>query len=172
VKTAHRAGVILIVAAALWPAARVAGQRAGSTSLLVNVVPESQLTPSRLSMRFNVSADGSADDLRQISIVTARVRTLPNHPIHLTARMGAVTGPSGAAPQAIVEWSGSSLAAAGGAQGSTCTSGSLAAGASQDLVAEWPTSGSITCRIAFRLANPRDLPPGSYTASLDLAITE
>jgi hypothetical protein len=166
VKIADRAGIILIVVVAMWPAARVVGQRRGSTSLLVNVVPESQLTPPRLSMWFTVSADGSGDDLRQSSIVTARVRALPNHPIHVTARL------TGAPPDAIFEWSGSILTATGGAQGATCTSGSFGAGASQEFVADWPASGTISCRVNFRLANPRALPPGVYSASVELAASE
>jgi hypothetical protein len=166
VKIAHRAGIILIVVVTMWPPAKVVGQRRGSTSLLVNVVPESQLTPPRLSMRFTVSADGSGDDLRQTSIVTARVRALPNHPIHVTARL------TGAPPDAIFEWSGSVLTAAGGAQGATCSSGSFAAGASQELVADWATSGTISCRVTFRLANARALPPGVYSASVDLSASE
>ena len=170
-RTAHRAGVIAIFMAA-WPTAEVVGQRAGSASLAVNVVPESQLTPSRLSMRFTVSSDGRGDDLRQSSIVTARVRALPNHPIKVTARVAGVMGPSGATREAIIAWTGSSVSATGGAQGATCISGSFAAGPSQELVADWPSSGSITCRVEFTLTNPRALVPGLYTASVEFVTPE
>jgi hypothetical protein len=166
----YRALIVLTITTAFWPAARVAGQRAGSTTLLVNVVPEFQVTPTQLSVRFIVSGDGATDILTQTALVAARARALPNRQIHLTASLGDVTGPTGAAPSAIIEWIGLSLGATGGAQSATCTSGSLAAGSLQDLAAVWPSSGSITCRIAFTLANPRNLPPGSYSTVIAVAL--
>ena len=166
----HRAGAILIVIAALWPAAKVVAQRTRSASLVIDIVPEAEVKPSHLSAQFAVSADGRADNLSQSTVVTARVRALPNRQIRLDVRIGAVTGPSGPAPSAIVEWSGARLGATGGAQSATCTSGSFAAGPSQALIADWPSSGTISCRIALTLANPRVLMPGFYNASFDLEL--
>jgi hypothetical protein len=136
----------------------------------LNVVPESQLIPTQFSVRFIVSADGASDSLSQTQIAVARIRALPNRQIHLTARLRDVSGPSGAAPAAVIEWSGSPLNATGGAMSATCTSGSFASAPSQEMVEGWPSSGTLTCRVAFTLANPRALPPGPYTASFDLTL--
>ena len=78
----------------------------------------------------------------------------------------------GPAPSAIVEWSGARLGATGGAQSATCTSGSFGAGPTQALIADWPSSGTITCRIALTLVNPRVLTPGFYNASIDLELRD
>lgn len=167
-KRAHTL-VIVAIAGLLWSPARVAAQRT-ATNLLVQVDPESHLSPSQVWLRFAVSPDGAADFTSQAASLAAWVRALPHARIHLSARIGSVTGPSGAIPAGAIQWRGSVVRATAGAQSATCTNGSFAGGPSQELVAGWERSGTLTCEVTFSLASPRDMPPGSYSATLDLSL--
>jgi hypothetical protein len=161
---------VATVALALFfcPAANVVAQRTGSSSLVVTVAPEAHFIPPQIPLRFTVSADGATDVIRQSANVSAWVRALPGQQIHVTAHLGTVTGPSGTLPSSAIAWTGSVSRATAGGQAATCTSGSFTSGATQDLVAGWRSSGTLTCALTFSLSNPRSLPPGLYTATIDL----
>jgi hypothetical protein len=162
--------IVLAIGIALWPNGSAVGQRAGSTRLVLTVVPEFRLDPSRLLVQFTVSPNGVGDIASQPAAVSAWARSLPGRQIHLTAHVGVVTGPSGPAPDAAIEWKGSALRSTAGGRAATCTSGSFSAGTTQELVAGWQESGILACAIAFRLANPHELAPGTYTAAFDLSL--
>jgi hypothetical protein len=154
----------------LWWSGNAVGQRQGTTTLAVNVVPESQVDPSRVSLRFVVSGDGRDEVISQPTLVTARVRALPGQQIHLTAAVSSVSGPADGAKAARFEWSGTMVRASGEVRTATCTNGAFPDDGPQELVAGWSQSGSLTCGFSFRLANPSDLPPGTYTAVFALAL--
>ncbi|MBZ5624916.1 MAG: hypothetical protein LAQ69_40370 [Acidobacteriia bacterium] len=156
--------------ATLCLAATVAAQRTATTTLVVRVAPEQRLNVSRVSLQFRVSADGAGDVTSQTATVAAWVRALPGQRIRLTATTGSLSGPPGAVPSSAIRWSGSPASATGGGQGASCTSGSFESHGPQDLVAGWTRSGTLSCAVVFSLADPRSLPPGQYTGTVDLAL--
>jgi len=151
-------------------AAAVVAQRIGSTGIAVNVGPEAHLSPLQIPLRFTVSADGAGDLTVQAANISTWVRALPGQQIHLTARIGTVTGPSGPLPASAIAWSGSTVRATAGAQAATCTNGSFASGPTQDLVSGWQRSGTLICAVSFSVVNPRALAPGVYTVAVDLLL--
>jgi hypothetical protein len=166
----QRIWIFITLTLLLWLSGTAVGQRRGATTLSVRVAPESQVEPSQVPVRFVVSADGRDDVAGEPTLVTARVRSVPGRQIHLMAAVGGVTGPSDGAPSARFEWSGSAVQASAGARTASCANGAFADGASQDLVTGWYQSGSLTCSFSFRLANARELLPGTYTAIFALTL--
>lgn len=162
--------VVAAVVFAFWPSARVGAQRSGSTILALHVAPEAHLNPSQVALRLVVSADGSGDIASQTAVIATWVRALPNQRIRLIGHLANLSGPAGAVPISAIRWSGSSLGAASGAQAATCADGSFAGGGTQDLVAGWQRSGTLTCAVTFSLADPRSLPPGAYTGVVDFIL--
>ena len=165
----QRAWIFITLSLLLWLSGNAIGQRQGSTSLTVNVAPESHVDPSRVPVRFVVTDSGEADESLHTAVITARVRSLPGRQVHLTAAISGATAPPGT-QGAQFEWSGSVVRATGAARSASCGSGSFANGGAQELVGGWYESGTLTCSISFRLVNPRDLAPGVYTAVFDLAL--
>jgi DNA-binding response OmpR family regulator len=139
-----------------------------STALTVRVEPEARLSQSQVPIQFLVSSDGTADVVSQSAIVAAWIRAMPGQQIHLTARAGAVTGPSGATGAAEIRWNGSLTSATVGGQSATCTTGLLVSNTWQALVTGWQQSGTLICSLKFELTNPRVLAPGAYAAVVDL----
>jgi hypothetical protein len=88
----------------------------------------------------------------------------------LIGHLANLSGPAGAVPISAIRWSGSSLVAAAGAQAASCAGGSFPSGDTQDLVAGWQRSGTLTCAVTFWLADPRSLPPGAYTGVVDFTL--
>jgi len=165
-----RPNLILAGIAALCLAGGVPAQQRSTTALVVQVVPEARLNLSRIALSFRVSADGMSDVTSTTQTVAAWVRALPGQPIRVTASAGALGGQSGSLPLSALRWSGSVAGATGGGQQAACTDGSFETGATQDLVAAWARSGTLTCTVTFSLADPRTLPPGLYTGWVSLAI--
>jgi hypothetical protein len=165
-----RAILASIVIATFWPVSRVGAQRTGSTTLVLRVSPEAHLNPGQVTLRFMVTADGLGEITSQTEAISAWVRALPGQRIRLIARMAGLSGPSGTVPGEAVRWSGASQRATGGGQSATCSAGSFAGGATQDLVAAWQVSGTLTCAVTFSMGDPRSLPPGVYTGAVDLTL--
>lgn len=168
--TLKRALLASAIIAAFWPAGRAGAQRTGSTTLALRVSPEAHLSPGQVALRFVVTADGLGEITSQTETVAAWVRALPGQRIRLIARMASLAGPSGTVPIGAVRWSGASQRATGGGQAATCSAGSFAGGATQDLVAAWQVSGTLTCAVTFSLGDPHSLPPGAYTGAVDLTL--
>ena len=144
--------LLLPVNLAVW------GQRTATTTLVVQVRPEAYVSPSHVSLAFPVAADGTT---RSITIpVAAWVRALPGQRIRVLGRA------SGDVPDGSLTWSGVRTAATGGGGEAACTGGTLAA--SQDLVSGWGRSGTLTCSVTFALRP--GLPPGNYSASVELSV--
>jgi hypothetical protein len=163
---ANRAILLGTLVLACW--VQVGAQRSGNTTLVVRVSPEAHVVPSQVSLRFRTSADGVGDITSQTQVIAAWVRAIPGQHIRLTARLAAFSGPAGAGSTPTIRWSGTSVHSTGGGQTATCTNGTLPAGAALDLVAGWQRSGTLTCAIAFGLADPQSLPAGTYTGTIDL----
>jgi hypothetical protein len=163
---AKRSILVSALVAACW--VQVGAQRTGNTTLVVRVTPEAHLTPSQVSLRFRTSAGGAGDITSQTEIVAAWVRAAPGQHIRLTASLGQLSDATGAVFSQAVRWTGAPFQATGGGQTATCTSGILQSGSSQDLIAGWQKSGTLTCAIAFGLADPQSLPAGTYTGRVDL----
>jgi len=163
---AKRSILISALVAACW--VQVGAQRSGNTTLVVRVTPEAHLIPSQVSLRFRTSPGGAGDITSQTEIVAAWVRAVPGQHIRLTAHLAELSGPAGPVSSQTVRWRGAPLQATGGGQTATCTNGTLASGSSQDLIAGWQRSGTLTCAIAFGLADPQSLPAGTYTGRVDL----
>jgi hypothetical protein len=166
----QRTIVVGAVIAACWPSARVDAQRSGSTNLEVHVAPEAHLDPRQVALRLVVSEDGSGDIASQTAVIATWARALPNQRIRLMGHMANLSGPDGAVPISAIRWSGSNVGATSGAQAASCAGGSFASGATQDLIAGWQRSGTLTCAVTFSLADPRSLPPGIYTGVVDFIL--
>jgi hypothetical protein len=158
----------ILAIANLTPRLKAQQQRAGGTALAVSVGPEARLSQPQVVIRFVVSADGAGEVVTQSAVVGAWVRSLPGQQIRLTSRSGEVQGPRGPVRDAAIRWSGALAQATGGGQSAACASGSLVSEAQQDMVSGWSSSGTLSCAVNFELLNPRDLPPGVYTAVIDL----
>jgi hypothetical protein len=148
----------------------VGAQRSATATLAVHVSPEARLNPAQVALWFVVTADGLGDVTSQTQAIAAWVRALPGQRIRVMARMANLVGPSGAVPTGAVQWSGARQQATAGGQSATCSTGSFAAGATQDLVAAWEFSGKLTCAVTFSLADPRSLAPGTYAGAVDLTL--
>jgi hypothetical protein len=146
-------------------------EHSGTTALVLQVRPEARLDPQQIDVHFRVSADGLSDVSSQTANVTAWVRSLPGRPIRVSARLAAWNGPDGPAPAGALRWTGVSIHATAGAQAANCSSGIFQEGASHDLVLGWQQSGILTCAMKLELAAPRDLPPGLYSGSVNLALS-
>ena len=145
-------------------------QQNAATTLQVVIQPEVHLAPQQISLRFQVSPDGSADVASQTESIAAWVRALPGQRIRLQARLLSLTGPAGPVPANALGWSGSLLRASSGAQSASGTSGAFDAGQPLDLIAAWTRSASLTCAVTFSLISPGTLPPGSYTGVVALSL--
>jgi len=149
---------------------QVGAQRTANTTLVVRVTPEAHLNPSQVSLRFRTSADGTGEVTSQTASIAAWVRALPEQRIHLTALLTGFSGPPAAAASPLIRWTGSPMRATGGGQSATCTNGAFSGAASQDLIAGWQRSGTVTCAITFELADPHSLPPGTYNGTVNLSL--
>ena len=98
------------------------------------------------------------------------MRALPAQQIRVTARLVSLNGPDGPVPVTAVGWAGSATRATAGGQAATCSTGTFQPGATQDLVAGWQRSGILTCAVNFELVAPRNLSPGLYTGTVNLAL--
>jgi hypothetical protein len=145
-------------------------QRTGMTTLVLRVSQEARLDPQQVALNFRVSADGTSDVTSQTTSVGAWVRALPGQQIRVTAQLVGLNGPDGPVPVTQVGWAGSPARATAGAQAATCSSGTFQPGATQDLVLGWQRSGILTCTVNFALAEPRNLPPGLYSGTVNLAL--
>jgi hypothetical protein len=145
-------------------------QRSGTTTLLLRVNQEVRLDPPQVALNFRVSANGASDFTSQTTSVAALVRALPGQQIRVTAQLVSLNGPDGPVPVTQVGWAGSTTRATGGGQAATCSSGTFQPGATQDLVLGWQRSGILACTVNFSLAAPRDLSPGLYSGTVNLAL--
>ena len=148
----------------------IGAQRTGTTTLAVQVNQEARLDPPQVALNFRVSADGASDVAIQTASVAAWVRALPAQQIRVTARLVSLNGPDGPVPVTAVGWAGSATRATAGGQAATCSTGTFQPGATQDLVAGWQRSGILTCAVNFELVAPRNLSPGLYTGTVNLAL--
>ena len=73
-------------------------------------------------------------------------------------------------PVTQVGWAGSTARATAGGQAATCSNGTFQPGTTQDLVLGWQRSGILTCAVSFALAAPRNLSPGLYSGTVNLAL--
>src|SRR5208283_2524346 len=149
-----------------------AAQTSGTTSLVMQVNPEARLDPQQIAVNFRVSADGASGVTSQTTGVTAWVRALPGQQIRVTANLSSLSGPNGLVPVTQVTWAGSTAGATGGGQAATCSSGTFATGATEDLVLGWQRPGTLTCAVSFALAAPGNLAPGVYSGTVNLALGE
>jgi hypothetical protein len=145
-------------------------QRSGTTTLVLQVNQEARLDPRQVALNFRVSGDGASDVTSQTISVAAWVRALPGQQIRVTAQLVSLTGPDGPVPVTQVGWAGSTTRATAGGQAATCSSGTFQPGATQDLVLGWQRSGILTCAVDFALAAPRNLSPGLYLGTVNLAL--
>jgi hypothetical protein len=168
--TLKRAILVSAAIVTFLPAVRVCAQRSGTATLSVRVSPEARLNPGQVALRFVVTADGLGEVTSQTQAVAAWVRALPGQRIRVIARMASLAGPSGAVPIEAVQWSGTRQRATAGGQSAACSTGSFAAGATQDLVVAWESSGTLTCAVTFSLVDPHSLAPGAYAGAVDLTL--
>jgi hypothetical protein len=145
-------------------------QHSGTTALVVQVNPEARLDPQQVALNFRVSADGASDATTQTTSVAASVRALPGQRIRVTARLVSLDGPDGPVPVTQVGWAGSTTRATAGGQAATCSSGTFQPGVTHDLVLGWQRSGILACAVNFVLAAPRNLSPGLYSGTVNLAL--
>jgi hypothetical protein len=145
-------------------------QRSGTTTLVLQVNPEARLDPQQITLNFRVSGDGASDVTSQTTNVTAWVRALPGQQIRVTARLASLAGPDGPVPITALRWSGSTTRAIAGGRAATCSSGTFQTGAVHDLVLGWQQSGIMSCAVNFGLLAPRNLPPGLYSGTVQLAL--
>ena len=106
----------------------------------------------------------------QTETIVAWVRALPGQRIRVLARIANLSGQSGTIPGSAIRWNGATQRATGGGQAATCSGGSFAGGDTQDLVAAWRASGTLTCALTFSLDDPRSLAPGIYTGAVALTL--
>ena len=158
---------VLLLACLVSPAS---AQRSGTTTLVLRVNQEARLDPPQVALNFRVSADGASDVTSQTTSVAAMVRALPGQDIRVTARLVTLNGPDGPVPVSAVGWAGSTTRATGGGQAASCSSGTFQPGATQDLVLGWQRSGILACAVNFALAAPRNLSPGLYSGTVNLAL--
>jgi hypothetical protein len=145
-------------------------QRSGTTALALQVNQEAHLDPQQVALNFRVSADGASDVTSQTTSVGAWVRALPGQQIRVTAQLVSLNGPDGPVPVTQVGWAGSTTRGTAGGQAATCSSGTFQPGVTQDLVLGWQRSGILTCAVNFALAAPRNLSPGLYSGTVNLAL--
>jgi hypothetical protein len=159
---------ILVVAlvAACW--VQSGAQRSGNTTLVVRVTPEAHLMPSQVGLRFRTSPGGVGDITSQTATISAWVRAVPGQHIRLTASLAQLSDATGAVFSQAVRWNGTPIQATGGGQTAICTNGTLQSGSTQDLIAGWQRSGTLSCAVSFGLSDPQGLPAGSYTGRVDL----
>jgi hypothetical protein len=134
------------------------------------VGPEARLDPRQITLNFRVSANGDTDVTSQVTNVLAWVRTLPVQQIRVTAQFVSFHGPGGPMPAVAVRWAGSKVRATAGGHVATCSSGTFEPGAIQDLVLGWQRSGILACAVKFELTAPRNLSPGPYSGTVNLAL--
>jgi hypothetical protein len=146
----------------------VLAQRTATTTLMVRVSPEAHLNPTQIQLHYQISADGSSDLISQTERIAAWVRVPPGQQIRLTARFAPLVGPQGALSDAVIGWTGASIHSTHGGQEATCTGGTAVVDSSHDMISGWHRSGTVTCAVTFVLASARMLPPGRYTADVDL----
>ena len=142
----------------------VQAQRAGSSTLVVHVMPEARVAPSGMTLQFQVSGGGGTT---QGATVTAWVRAPAGTQIRLQARLTALNGPDGAVAGATVVWSGATAQSTGGGRQANCISGAFANANTQDMVQGWRQSGTVQCAVTFQLAQPGTLTPGVYTGTVE-----
>jgi hypothetical protein len=157
----------LLLACLVSPAS---AQHSGTTMLVLRVNQEARLDPPQVTLNFRVSPDGASDVTSQSTSVAALVRALPGQEIRVTVRLLSLNGPDGPVPVSAVGWAGSTTRAMAGGQAATCSSGTFQPGATQDLVLGWQRSGILACAVSFALAAPRNLPPGLYSGTVNLAL--
>lgn len=160
----YAAAVLMLLSLGLSP--RATGQRGASNTLVVRVMPEARIEPGRIALEFRV-----ADRVVQTANVAAWVRSLPNQPIRISARLAHLDGPQGQVPASAVNWTGAVARATAGGKQASCSSGSFASGEAQDLVLGWRQSGMLTCVFSFKLVEAAKLPPGLYSGTVDLVVT-
>jgi len=160
-------GAALLLACLVRPGG---AQRSGTTTLVLQVNQEARLDPQQVALAFRVSADGASDVTSQATSVAASVRALPGQQIRVTVQLGSLNGPDGPVPVTQLGWAGSTTRATAGGQAATCSSGTFQPGATQDLVLGWQRSGILTCAVNFALAAPRNLSPGLYSGTVNLAV--
>jgi hypothetical protein len=102
--------------------------------------------------------------------VAARVRARPGERIRLVAIAGALDGPAGQLPWSAIRWNGAVVQATGGGREASCTSGRFESPGASDLATDWNSSGSLTCAVVFSLADPHDLPPGTYSGVVSFGV--
>ena len=159
-----------VVVFAFWAVDRIGAQATGSATLVLRVSPEARMTPEQVALRFTITGDGIGEVTSQTETIVAWVRALPGQRIRVVARIVNLSGPSGTIPGSAIRWSGATQRATGGGQAATCSGGSFAGGDTQDLVAAWRTSGTLTCAMTFSLDDPHSLTPGTYTGSMALTL--
>lgn len=159
-------GLLLLV----WPAGESAAQQRATTRLVLTVPPEARLDPQQVVLQFRVSQDGGSDVTGASAVITARVRNLPGQPIRVAAELVDFQGPAGSVSAAALRWTGSAVAATGGARLAACSSGTFAAGGLQDLVSNWRSAGTMTCSVNFELVDARSLSPGLYAGIVRLVL--
>jgi hypothetical protein len=162
--------IVGVIALAIGiPAVAVWAQNRASSSLTVQVHPETHLDTPTASLSFTVNNPGQVATSQPVTI-TAWVRALPNQQIHLTAQPEALNGPAGAVPAGALRWNGISAAATGGATTATCTSGDFSTSGPQQIIASWAQSGIAKCTLTFGLVTDAAWPAGIYTGIIDLSV--
>ena len=145
-------------------------QQNAATTLQVVIQPEVHLAPQQISLRFQVSPDGSSGVTSQTESIAAWVRALPGQRIRLQARVLSLTGPTGPISPTALGWSGSLVRASASAPAAAGTAGTFEAANPGDLISNWMRSASLTCVVTFSLLSPGTLPPGSYTGTIELTL--
>ena len=144
-------------------------QRPATTAVSVTVAPEARVTPSQVTLRFRISADGSSDLTAQNATIAGAVRAIPGQAIHLTAQLTGIQGPNGTISAQSIVWSAQSVQSSGGGRQAACIRG-IFSGSVQDLAVGWAASGALQCLVTFELLNPRSLMPGDYRGTVAFGI--
>jgi hypothetical protein len=145
-------------------------QQTATTTLQVQIRPEAHLAPEQVSLRFQISRDGSSDATTRTENIAAWVRALPGQRIRLQASVSSLTGPGGPISPAALRWSGGLLRTSSGAQNAACSAGTFDPAQPVDLISNWTRSASLTCAVTFALISPGTLPPGSYNGTINLTL--
>jgi hypothetical protein len=153
----------------------IATLTAQNASLVIQVKPEAHLNPTAIPLTFTVANPGEVVVSQPVA-VTAWVRALPGQQILLTAQLGTLAGPNGAAPASslawvgALAWVGSMGRATGGGTTAACTSGDFSGGSVQSLISGWNQSGIATCNVSFSLSTDSTWTPGTYTSQANLTL--
>jgi hypothetical protein len=141
--------------------------QSGTTNLVLRVQPAELLTPRLVHLNFYVSRNEVESRTSQSERIVAIARTEPGRQVRV---FGSLRPRPGDKLPPGLRWDGTMESAAAGAQHAACSSGDLNSGRPFPLISGWQQSGAATCSVTFTLTHARELDPGNYPITVELAL--